>query len=108
MCATWPRSKWRRSTIWPNGDRPHDPPATGNDPDEEAPVPSSDVLPGRNRDTSVERNSGRGSGESGVDASDNFSSHFCGRAEKRLRIFRCHGLHFSFVFVVRLSLAGLV
>lgn len=28
----------------------------GVDPDEEAPVPSKDVLPGRNRDTSVERN----------------------------------------------------
>lgn len=30
--------------------------ATGKDPDVEAPIPSPDVLPGRNRDTSVERN----------------------------------------------------
>ena len=30
--------------------------ATGRDPDVEAPIPSPDVLPGRNRDTSVERN----------------------------------------------------
>lgn len=29
---------------------------TGKDPDVEAPIPSPDVLPGRNRDTSVERN----------------------------------------------------
>lgn len=28
----------------------------GKDPDEEAPIPSADVLPGRNRDTPVERN----------------------------------------------------
>ena len=30
--------------------------ATGRDPDVEAPIPSPDILPGRNRDTSVERN----------------------------------------------------
>eukprot|EP00581_Thalassiosira_minuscula_P017894 CAMPEP_0183726872 /NCGR_PEP_ID=MMETSP0737-20130205/24367_1 /TAXON_ID=385413 /ORGANISM="Thalassiosira miniscula, Strain CCMP1093" /LENGTH=690 /DNA_ID=CAMNT_0025958343 /DNA_START=66 /DNA_END=2141 /DNA_ORIENTATION=- len=30
--------------------------AVGKDPDDEAPIPSADVLPGRNRDTSVERN----------------------------------------------------
>jgi glutaminyl-tRNA synthetase len=30
--------------------------ATGRDPDPEAPIPSPDLLPGRNRDTSVERN----------------------------------------------------
>lgn len=30
--------------------------AQGKDPDVEAPIPSKDVLPGRNRDTSVERN----------------------------------------------------
>lgn len=30
--------------------------AVGKDPDVEAPIPSADVLPGRNRDTSVERN----------------------------------------------------
>ena len=30
--------------------------AVGKDPDEEAPIPSEDVLPGRNRNTSVERN----------------------------------------------------
>eukprot|EP00956_Cyclotella_meneghiniana_P045218 scaffold359464_cov93-Cyclotella_meneghiniana.AAC.1 len=30
--------------------------AVGKDPDIEAPIPSADVLPGRNRDTSVERN----------------------------------------------------
>lgn len=29
---------------------------TGRDPDEEAPIPSPDILPGRNRDTSPERN----------------------------------------------------
>lgn len=29
---------------------------TGKDPDVEAPIPSPDILPGRNRDTSVERN----------------------------------------------------
>jgi len=30
--------------------------AVGKDPDAEAPIPSADILPGRNRDTSVERN----------------------------------------------------
>ncbi|KAL3805058.1 hypothetical protein HJC23_003286 [Cyclotella cryptica] len=30
--------------------------AVGKDPDLEAPIPSSDILPGRNRETSVERN----------------------------------------------------
>lgn len=30
--------------------------STGKDPDVEAPIPSPDILPGRNRDTSVERN----------------------------------------------------
>ena len=30
--------------------------SVGNDPDVEAPIPSPDILPGRNRDTSVERN----------------------------------------------------
>jgi len=30
--------------------------AVGKDPDVEAPIPSADILPGRNRDTSVERN----------------------------------------------------
>lgn len=30
--------------------------ATGKDPDVEAPIPSPDILPGRNRDASIERN----------------------------------------------------
>lgn len=30
--------------------------SAGKDPDEVAPIPSADILPGRNRDTSVERN----------------------------------------------------
>ena len=30
--------------------------SVGKDPDVEAPIPSADILPGRNRDTSVEMN----------------------------------------------------